>query len=157
MVSTTKNNRTEKLGITLPKSLLRTIDNKRGDIPRSTYIRRAIENYLKSGGRRIAQMNCSVKRINETSYIVDRQEQGRIIPQMNNSVIRISDTSYNVSSQSGSWKLGRYIDMKTLSNSKLEVLKRGLKINETKIGNITTALQYILRKVDDIRCLIFLA
>jgi hypothetical protein len=58
---------------------------------------------------------------------------------MNNSVIRISDTSYTVSSQSGSWKLGRYRDMKTLSNSKLEVLKRGLKINETKIGNITTA------------------
>jgi metal-responsive CopG/Arc/MetJ family transcriptional regulator len=26
------------------------IDNKRGDIPRSTYIRRAIENYLKSNG-----------------------------------------------------------------------------------------------------------
>ena len=50
MVSTTKNDRTEKLGITLPKSLLRTIDGKRGDVPRSTYIRRAVENYLKSGG-----------------------------------------------------------------------------------------------------------
>ena len=49
MVSTTK---TEKLGITLPKSLLRTIEDKRGDIPRSTYIRRAVENYLKSGGRK---------------------------------------------------------------------------------------------------------
>jgi metal-responsive CopG/Arc/MetJ family transcriptional regulator len=48
MVSTTK---TEKLGITLPKSLLHTIDNKRGDIPRSRYIRRAIENYL-AGGRK---------------------------------------------------------------------------------------------------------
>jgi len=52
MVSTTRNDRTEKLGITLPKSLLHTIDNKRGDIPRSTYIRRAIENYLKAGGRK---------------------------------------------------------------------------------------------------------
>ena len=30
MVSTTKNDRTEKLGITFPGSLLRTIDNKRG-------------------------------------------------------------------------------------------------------------------------------
>jgi hypothetical protein len=41
MVSTTKNDRTEKLGITLPKSLLRTIDGKQVDVPRSTYIRRA--------------------------------------------------------------------------------------------------------------------
>jgi metal-responsive CopG/Arc/MetJ family transcriptional regulator len=47
MVSTTKNDRTEKLGITLPLSLLKQIDNKRGDIPRSTFIRRAVENYLK--------------------------------------------------------------------------------------------------------------
>jgi metal-responsive CopG/Arc/MetJ family transcriptional regulator len=39
--------KTEKLGITLPVKLLQKIDNKRGDIPRSTYIRRAIENYLK--------------------------------------------------------------------------------------------------------------
>jgi hypothetical protein len=46
MVSTT---RSEKLGITLPKSLLRTIDGKRGDVPRSTYIRRAVEDYLKRG------------------------------------------------------------------------------------------------------------
>ena len=52
MVSTTKSDRTEKLGITLPKSLLRAIDAKRGDIPRSTYNRRAVENYLKSGGRK---------------------------------------------------------------------------------------------------------
>jgi metal-responsive CopG/Arc/MetJ family transcriptional regulator len=51
MVSTTKGDRTEKLGITLPKALLRTIDNKRGDVPRSTYIRRAVENYLKTVGR----------------------------------------------------------------------------------------------------------
>ena len=49
MVSTTNADRTEKLGITLPKSLLRTIDNKRGDIRRSTYIRRAVENYIKRG------------------------------------------------------------------------------------------------------------
>ncbi len=38
--------RTQKLGITLPISLLQKIDNKRGDIPRSTFIRRAIENDL---------------------------------------------------------------------------------------------------------------
>jgi metal-responsive CopG/Arc/MetJ family transcriptional regulator len=54
MVSSTtvnKGDRTEKLGITLPVSLLKQIENKRGDIPRSTFIRRAIENYLK-GSRR---------------------------------------------------------------------------------------------------------
>ena len=39
---------TVKLGITLPKSILQTIDQKRGDIARSRYIRRAIEKYLGS-------------------------------------------------------------------------------------------------------------
>ena len=39
---------TVKLGITLPKSILQTIDQKRGDIARSRYIRRAIEKYLSS-------------------------------------------------------------------------------------------------------------
>ncbi|HZA06245.1 MAG TPA: hypothetical protein VE619_00960 [Nitrososphaeraceae archaeon] len=47
MVSTTKKDRTEKLGITLPISLLKKIDSKRGDIPRSTFIRRAVESYIK--------------------------------------------------------------------------------------------------------------
>ncbi|MFL6460376.1 MAG: hypothetical protein ACJ71J_05435 [Nitrososphaeraceae archaeon] len=46
MVGTTDTDRTEKLGITLPISLLKQIKNKRDDIPRSTFIRRAIENYL---------------------------------------------------------------------------------------------------------------
>jgi metal-responsive CopG/Arc/MetJ family transcriptional regulator len=53
MVSTTKIDRTEKLGITLPISLLKQIENKRGDVPRSTFIRKAIESYLKeSKGKR---------------------------------------------------------------------------------------------------------
>jgi metal-responsive CopG/Arc/MetJ family transcriptional regulator len=39
---------TVKLGITLPKSILQKIDQKRGDIARSRYIRRAIEKYLSS-------------------------------------------------------------------------------------------------------------
>jgi metal-responsive CopG/Arc/MetJ family transcriptional regulator len=57
MVSTTRStttyneDRTEKLGITLPISLLQKIDNNRGDIPRSKYIRRAIEGCLKAKGR----------------------------------------------------------------------------------------------------------
>jgi metal-responsive CopG/Arc/MetJ family transcriptional regulator len=37
---------TVKLGITLPKSTIRKIDQRRGDIPRSRYIRRVIERYL---------------------------------------------------------------------------------------------------------------
>jgi metal-responsive CopG/Arc/MetJ family transcriptional regulator len=39
---------TAKLGITLPKSMIQKIDQKRGDIPRSRYIRRAVETYLGS-------------------------------------------------------------------------------------------------------------
>jgi metal-responsive CopG/Arc/MetJ family transcriptional regulator len=39
--------RTEKLGITLPVKFLQKIDNIRGDIPRSKFIRRAIESYVK--------------------------------------------------------------------------------------------------------------
>jgi metal-responsive CopG/Arc/MetJ family transcriptional regulator len=39
--------KTEKLGITLPISLLQKIDKIRGDVPRSKFIRRAIETYLK--------------------------------------------------------------------------------------------------------------
>jgi metal-responsive CopG/Arc/MetJ family transcriptional regulator len=42
MVSTTTSKK-DRTGITLPVSLLKKIDNKRGDIPRSKYIRRAIE------------------------------------------------------------------------------------------------------------------
>jgi hypothetical protein len=36
---------TVKLGITLPKSVIQKIDQKRGDIPRSRYIRRAVERH----------------------------------------------------------------------------------------------------------------
>jgi metal-responsive CopG/Arc/MetJ family transcriptional regulator len=60
MVSTTATitrDRTEKLGITLPISLLKHIDNKRGDIPRSKYIRRAVESYLKAKGSRVKSGN----------------------------------------------------------------------------------------------------
>jgi metal-responsive CopG/Arc/MetJ family transcriptional regulator len=46
--STGASDKTEKLGITLPKSIVQKIDKERGDIPRSRYILRAIENYLSS-------------------------------------------------------------------------------------------------------------
>jgi metal-responsive CopG/Arc/MetJ family transcriptional regulator len=48
IVSATTMDMTVKLGITLPKSMIQKIDQKRGDIPRSRYIRRAIERYLSS-------------------------------------------------------------------------------------------------------------
>ena len=44
---------TVKLGITLPKSMIQKIDQKRGDIPRSRYIRRAVERYLGSNSKDI--------------------------------------------------------------------------------------------------------
>ena len=37
---------TVKLGITLPRSIIQKIDQRRGDIPRSRYIRSAVERYL---------------------------------------------------------------------------------------------------------------
>ena len=48
IVAATTTDMTAKLGITLPKSMIQKIDQKRGDIPRSRYIRRAIEKYLSS-------------------------------------------------------------------------------------------------------------
>jgi metal-responsive CopG/Arc/MetJ family transcriptional regulator len=41
--------KTVKLGITLPKSILQKIDKNRADIPRSRFIRRAVESYLSKG------------------------------------------------------------------------------------------------------------
>ena len=43
---------TVKLGITLPKSIIQKIDQRRGDIARSRYIRRAIERYLGSSSKK---------------------------------------------------------------------------------------------------------
>jgi metal-responsive CopG/Arc/MetJ family transcriptional regulator len=40
---------TVKIGITLPKSTILKIDSKWGDIPRSRFIRRAVERYLGKG------------------------------------------------------------------------------------------------------------
>jgi metal-responsive CopG/Arc/MetJ family transcriptional regulator len=48
IVAATTMDMTVKLGITLPKSTILKIDQKRGDIARSRYIRRAIERYLGS-------------------------------------------------------------------------------------------------------------
>jgi metal-responsive CopG/Arc/MetJ family transcriptional regulator len=53
IVAATTTDMTVKLGITLPKSILQKIDLTRVDIPRSRYIRRAIENYLRSSSKDI--------------------------------------------------------------------------------------------------------
>ena len=47
MSGTTKADKTKKVGITLPVSLLKQTDKARGDIPRSTFIRRAVQQYMK--------------------------------------------------------------------------------------------------------------
>ena len=47
MKSTTHGDKTEKVGITLPIVLVRQTDKTRGDIPRSTFIRRAVEQYIR--------------------------------------------------------------------------------------------------------------
>jgi metal-responsive CopG/Arc/MetJ family transcriptional regulator len=44
---------TVKLGITLPKSILLKIDQRRGDIARSRYIRRVVQRYLGSSSKDI--------------------------------------------------------------------------------------------------------
>jgi metal-responsive CopG/Arc/MetJ family transcriptional regulator len=46
MKSTTLYDKTKKVGITLPISLVKQVDKVRGDIPRSTYIRRSVEQYI---------------------------------------------------------------------------------------------------------------
>jgi len=48
IVAATTMDMTEKIGITLPKSILLKIDQRRGDIARSRYVWRAIEKYLSS-------------------------------------------------------------------------------------------------------------
>ena len=50
---------TEKFGITLPKSTILKIDRKRGDIPRSRYIRWAMERYLGSTSKDIDSIDCN--------------------------------------------------------------------------------------------------
>lgn len=55
MSSTTYNDKTQKVGITLPNSLLKQTDRLRGDVKRSTYIRRAVEYYLKRSRMRASQ------------------------------------------------------------------------------------------------------
>jgi metal-responsive CopG/Arc/MetJ family transcriptional regulator len=55
MASTTYNDKTQKVGITLPNSLIKQTDEIPGDVPRSTYIRRAVEYYLKRSRVRASQ------------------------------------------------------------------------------------------------------
>ena len=52
MRRTTQDDKTEKVGITLPIMLVTQTDKARGDIPRSTFIRRAIEQYIQGKDRK---------------------------------------------------------------------------------------------------------
>jgi metal-responsive CopG/Arc/MetJ family transcriptional regulator len=52
MKRTTRDDKTEKVGITLPLSLVEQTDKARGDIPRSTFIRRAVEQCIQGKGRK---------------------------------------------------------------------------------------------------------
>ncbi len=63
MTSTsTSADKTDKIAITLPRSILQKMEKVRGDIPRSTYIRRAVEKYLKqTKAQRIWVMTDSIK------------------------------------------------------------------------------------------------
>jgi hypothetical protein len=45
MTSATLDDKTEKVGVTLPIVLVKQIEKVRGDIPRSTFIRRAVKQY----------------------------------------------------------------------------------------------------------------
>lgn len=47
MRGTILDDKTERVGITLPNSLVKEIDKVRGEIPRSTFIRRAVEQFLR--------------------------------------------------------------------------------------------------------------
>jgi metal-responsive CopG/Arc/MetJ family transcriptional regulator len=51
---------TVKIGITLPKSTIQKIDQGRGDIARSRYIRRAVERYLGSTSKDIDSIDNKV-------------------------------------------------------------------------------------------------
>lgn len=42
--------KTEKVEITLPVTLVKRTDKVRGDIPRSTFIRKAVEQYIRGKG-----------------------------------------------------------------------------------------------------------
>ena len=52
MKGAAKIDRTRKCGITLPITLVKQVDKDRGDIPRSTFIRRAIEQYIPAKGQK---------------------------------------------------------------------------------------------------------
>jgi len=51
MIRTTPGHKTEKVGMTLPNSLVKQADKARGDIPRSMFIRRAVEQYISGKAR----------------------------------------------------------------------------------------------------------
>jgi metal-responsive CopG/Arc/MetJ family transcriptional regulator len=51
MAGTSQLDKTEKVGITLPGSILKRVDKVRRDIPMSAFIKRAIEQFLRKEGK----------------------------------------------------------------------------------------------------------
>ena len=51
MMRTTQDDKMEKVAITLPIVLIKQLEKARGDIPRSTFIRRALEQYIRGKTR----------------------------------------------------------------------------------------------------------
>jgi hypothetical protein len=47
MASSSKTDKTDKLDITLPISIIKRVDKVRANIPRSSFIKRALEQYLR--------------------------------------------------------------------------------------------------------------
>ncbi|MDQ6668715.1 MAG: type II toxin-antitoxin system HicB family antitoxin [Thermoproteota archaeon] len=49
---TTQDDKIEKVGITLPITLMKQVDKARGNMPRSTFILRGLEQYIRGKGSR---------------------------------------------------------------------------------------------------------
>ncbi len=53
------------VGISFPKKILTRIDSERGDVPRSRYLLRVIENLLQSKDNKECKQNCDDKNANQ--------------------------------------------------------------------------------------------
>jgi metal-responsive CopG/Arc/MetJ family transcriptional regulator len=59
------------VGISLPKNILDRIDSERGDVSRSRYLRRVIQNTLLSKDNKECKPNCGVEKANQGLLDVD--------------------------------------------------------------------------------------
>jgi hypothetical protein len=59
------------VGISFPKNILAKIDSERGDVSRSRYLLRAIENVLQSEEKEIRKHGCYAKRRGDSQDSLD--------------------------------------------------------------------------------------